>query len=275
MHGGPMTGPTDVPGSPDWEVRQGDCMDPVDGLPSLVDLSVDVVITDPPYSKRVHQTQRRGLMSRERRGSEKAAGGRKRELGFGYLQDDLRSAVATELARLTWRWILVFSDLESTHLWQRDLVASGLEHVQVGIWHKLGATPQFRGDRPAVAAEAVEISHPAGRKRWNGGGGHAFWEHPIVLDRGGRGGVRVHTTQKPLELMEELVLAFTEPGELVLDPFCGSGTTGIACRKHGRRFVGWEKDARYAELARERIAGVAISDPCRRQIDLFALRSSR
>jgi len=253
-------------------------MDPLIGLFFLADLLVDVVIIDLLYSRRVHERQRRGLMSRERKGTEKAARSRNRDLGFSHLEAELREGVARELARLTWRWILMFSDLESTHLWERDLVAHGLEHIQVGIWHKLGATPQFRGDRPAAGAEAIEIAHPPGRKRWNGikrkedekpkKGGHAFWEHAIVLDRAGKGR-RHHTTPKPFALMEELVLAFSEPGELVLDPFCGSGTTGIACRKHGRRFLGWEVDRRYAKIARARIAGLVVPELDRPQLEMF------
>ncbi|HZM28658.1 MAG TPA: site-specific DNA-methyltransferase, partial [Gemmatimonadales bacterium] len=155
--------------------------------------------------------------------------------------------------------------LESHHLWRRDLEAFGLQHIRVGIWRKEGATPQFTGDRPAVAAEAIEIAgqlgaleiaHPFGRKRWSGGGEHAFWSAPIVLNRG-RSKKRFHTTQKPDALMEALVRQFSEPGELVLDPFTGSGTTAVACRRLGRRFIGWEKDEGYAVRARVRIAETA------------------
>ena len=65
----------------------------------------------------------------------------------------------------------------------------------------------------------------------------------------------LHTTQKPLDLLEALGADFTDPGELVLDPFAGSGTTGVACRRLGRRFIGWERDAKYAAIAEKRIAG--------------------
>lgn len=255
-----MTEPGDgggaVPGCGDWEVRQGECNDPVSGLASLADLSVDVCITDPPYAEHVHAAQRRGQMSRERPGSERAAFNRVRELGFAHLSDELRVEVARQLARVVRRWVLVFSDLESHHLWRQDLEAFGLGHIRVGIWRKEGSTPQFTGDRPAVAAEALEIAHRPGRKRWNGGGEHAFWSVPIVLNRGAKK-KRFHTTQKPEALMEALVRQFSEPGDLILDPFTGSGTTAVACRKLGRRFLGWERDEGYVAKARERIAGTA------------------
>ena len=57
--------------------------------------------------------------------------------------------------------------------------------------------------------------------------------------------------------MEELVCSYVPPSEIVLDPFCGSGTTGVACIKTGRRFIGIEIDDKYAEIARRRIADAA------------------
>ena len=89
--------------------------------------------------------------------------------------------------------------------------------------------------------------HRPGRKRWNGGGSRAFWSFCVEHED------RVHPTQKPLALMLRLVEQFTDPGDVVLDPFCGSGTTGVACLRLGRRFVGVERDERYAALARERL----------------------
>jgi site-specific DNA-methyltransferase (adenine-specific) len=62
-----------------------------------------------------------------------------------------------------------------------------------------------------------------------------------------------HPTQKPLELVERCVLASTNPGDLVFDPFLGSGTTAVAAARHGRRFVGVEMDAAYLETARKRV----------------------
>ena len=77
-----------------------------------------------------------------------------------------------------------------------------------------------------------------------------------MLNRGGKDAVptRIHATQKPLKLMRELVELFTEPGELVLDAFAGSGTTGVACKLLGRRFVGFEQDEEIYATAQRRIA---------------------
>lgn len=66
-----------------------------------------------------------------------------------------------------------------------------------------------------------------------------------------------HPTQKPLTALEWLVKTYTNPGDTVLDPTMGSGTTGVACQALGRNFIGIEQDEKYAQLARHRIFGEA------------------
>lgn len=65
----------------------------------------------------------------------------------------------------------------------------------------------------------------------------------------------------PEELIEPLILATSEPGDTVLDPFCGSGTTGIVAARHGRDFIGIEIDAASADWARHRISESSVSTP--------------
>jgi site-specific DNA-methyltransferase (adenine-specific) len=75
---------------------------------------------------------------------------------------------------------------------------------------------------------------------------------------GRTGGARnPHPTVKPIDLMRWLCRLVTPPDGVVLDPFCGSGTTGIAARREGFRFIGIDRDARYADVARARISGDA------------------
>jgi site-specific DNA-methyltransferase (adenine-specific) len=253
-----------------WQVIHGDCLEV---LPTLG--QVDHVITDPPYSEHVHNLQRRMLRGS---GGRAAADGAKRgevgfaPLGFEALPDETRTACAAHFARLVRRWCLVFSDQESQTLWVDDLVIAGMRHIRCGAWMKLCGQPQLSGDRPAVGHEAIEIAHAKGRTRWNGGGLPAVWAYAIATDRNGTGD-RVHTTQKPVDLMLRLVEQFTDPGDLVLDPFCGSGTTGVACLRLGRRFIGIEKDAKYAAIARERLEaearGLTLRDARAGQTSIF------
>jgi modification methylase len=69
-------------------------------------------------------------------------------------------------------------------------------------------------------------------------------------------GAKAHPTQKPEALLHRVLLASTRPGDIVLDPFFGTGTTGAAARRLGRRYVGIERETEYVELARERIGRV-------------------
>jgi len=238
-------------------IYHGDCLDV---LPTLA--QVDHVITDPPYSEHVHGKSRQG--SRPLTGS--VSGGRysapanfrrEKEFGFDAMTEELRIQVARSVHHLVRRWVLVFSDVESSHLWRERLTQTGLDYCRTGAWVKVGATPQFTGDRPAAGFEAITICHPKGRKRWNGGGSHAVWSVPIVLNRGGSD-PRLHTTQKPEALMLSLVGLFTDEGETILDPFMGSGTTLAAAKRLGRKAIGIERDERYCEVAAKRLAQRAL-----------------
>lgn len=235
-----------------------------DYLPGLS--GVDVCLCDPPYSDYVHSKSRRGGASAPKldgAGRNVACSfARKKEFGFESLTAELRMFMAAEFTRLTRRWVLSFSDVESCHLWRDDLVANGLEYVRTGVWIKLGATPQFTGDRPAAGFETITIAHPKGRKRWNGGGQHAVWrnalepeliyEVPIVLNRS-HSEPRLHTTQKPLSLMLDLVGDFSDEGETVLDACAGSFTTLVAAKRLGRNGIGIDDSEENCEKGAKRL----------------------
>jgi site-specific DNA-methyltransferase (adenine-specific) len=195
-----------------WDLRLGSCLDPVSGLASLMDLSVDVTITDPPYEAEAHTKGRRHL-SKKRDGL--YGDGRyatEAPIPFAAIGESTRIGIAAEMARVTRRWILVFCQVEATHKWAAALEANGAGYIRTGIWLKHGP-PQSGG---------LESPHP---------------------------------TTKPLALMSELVDLFSEPGETVLDPFAGSGSTGVACNRLGRNFIGWELDANYHAIATRRFNG--------------------
>lgn len=260
--------------------RQWCCIaaDNAEVLPTLGDKSVAHVITDPPYSEHVHGKQRRMLRGSGGRTASGQSAGRGEvgfvPLGFDALTDETRDACAVAFARACRRWCLAFTNAEGQSKWEAALVEAGLKHIRVGAWVKIAAQPQLTGDRPGAGFEAIEIAHGAERCRWNGGGHHAVWHHMIATDRNGTGD-RVHTTQKPLSLMLELVELFTDPGDVVLDPFCGSGTTGVACLRLGRRFIGIERDEKYAQVATERleaeVRGLSLRDARAGQMGLADL----
>lgn len=172
------------------------------------------------------------------------------------------------MARIAKRWMVAFCQVEAAVKWSEALQAGGAKTKRIGVWIKPDGMPQFSGDRPGMGYESIVFAHAKGRSTWNGGGRVAVFTHnKHNPDSAG------HETQKPLSLMLELVELFTDPGELVLDPFCGSGTTGVACLRLGRRFIGIERDEKYAAVARERLEaeskGLTLRDARAGQLSLL------
>lgn len=231
-----------IAGERRWCVVQADCRDV---LPTLPERSVDHVITDPPYllnfgnmvtaGRREDFTVRRGKLGR-------------RDVGYAAFGADDVAAVGPLLGRLPRRWIAVWHDAESGHLWR---AAIGERFVRTGSWVRTNPCPQFTGDRPGTGFELCTIAHAPGRLRWNGGGHAALWHHAAL--HGSLSEQTGHPTPKPLALMLEQVGQFTEPGDVIADPFCGGGTTGVAALRLGRRFIGIELDEKHAQTSRERL----------------------
>lgn len=241
-----------------WEIREGRWQD---SAPE----SVDVVISDPPYDARTHKNGRRGVGG-PGRGSH-ATISETADKSFGALTDVEMAQLAT-LTELAQRWVVLFCAVEQLGRYQE---AAGPCYIRSGIWSRPSPAPQFTGDRPGHWGDGVAIMHRKGQKRWNGGGKPARWRH----NHHGVGAcdARVHETQKPVPLMLDLVRLFSDPGELVWDPYCGSGTTGVACLRLGRRFLGAEMQPHYAKIAAERLAaeerGLTLRDVRRGQTSIF------
>ena len=245
-----------IAGEATWCIVTGESVGVGTGKPALIatipDKAIDVTLTDPPYSEQVHKSVRSA--GRNKMPDVADFGCRTRrvvDLGFEHITVPEMEGLADEIERTTKRWCAVFSDVESCHLWRGAFTS--WEYVRTAEWRRIGGAPQFTGDRPASAFETITLMHPKGRKRWNGGGKAGAYEHLIVANRLGARGERVHPTQKPLLLMVDLVVDFSNPGELICDPYCGFGTTGLAAIRTGRRFIGIEKNEAHAESARERL----------------------
>lgn len=249
-----------------WEIRCGRWQDSAPDRhdkhdPPRIDLldfdgSVDVVISDPPYDEATHRGHQCGMRKRS-------------QIEFDPVNPEKITGRLLQIAR---RWVVVFSsgvqvgkyaDAAGGH-W-----LMGGSFVRFGIWTKINPMPQWSGDRPASWGESLAIMHNRGTKlRWNGGGRPAAWGHGSA-----HGKDRHHQTPKPLPLMLDLVRDFSDPGELVWDPYCGSGTTGVACLRLGRRFLGHEMQPHYARLAAERLQaeerGLTLQDARRGQTSIL------
>lgn len=141
------------------------------------------------------------------------------------------------------------------------------------VWRKANPMPNFRGTRFTNAHETL-IWAAKGE-----GAKYTFnyrsmktlndelqmrsdWEFPICggQERLKKGGVKVHPTQKPEALLYRILLACTKPGDVVVDPFFGTGTTGAVAKRLGRRWIGIEREGDYIAAAEERIAAALPLD---------------
>ena len=209
-------------------------------MPALSD--VGVIITDPPYGD-VNTHRKHVSTVRFHTGNSKFVPGTDgfaaENLGFDGITLGQMVRLSETFVAMAKRWVVMTCDWKYAHALP-DL-------IRLGVWRKRDGAPQFTGDRPGTGWEAVAILHRPGKKRWNGGGRHAFWDVP-------RGAKPEHPTQKPLDLIEAFVADFSDREELILDPFMGSGTTGVAAVRFGRRFVGIEKNQEHFETAKRRIS---------------------
>jgi len=210
----------------------GDCREIFHTLPK-----VDAVITDPPYGE--HDTHAKHLAKVILKNGEPAG----QDLCFEGINQDQMIFMVREWVEKANRWVVFTSEWK----FMKALDDAKLL-VRFGIWRKPDGAPQFTGDRPGTGWEGIAICHRAGRKRWNGGGKHAFYNWPKGSNNSG------HPTGKPIGLFSEFVNDFTEPKETILDPFMGSGTTGVAAIQMGRKFIGIEREKKYFDIACERIA---------------------
>lgn len=223
----------------------GDC---ISILPELG--NVDHVITDPPYEAEAHTNGRRAFGGKTSADFPKGIA-EPRPLDFPAITEDERVAAGRLMAAIACKWLLVFCQVEAAMLWREALKPARYARTQ--IWRKTDGAPQFTGDRPGMGYESIVTCWAGtGRMSWNGGGKHGIYEHATVKSGG-------HQTQKPEQLMVELVSLFTNPGDIVLDPFAGTGTTMVAAKRIGRKSIGIEKQERYCEIAARRLSQGALT----------------
>lgn len=228
----------------------GDCQDI---LPMIS--KVDAVITDPPYSETTHANAK----------SNRGKGYGNTAIDFASMTAEQLAGVLSKCAALCDRWLI--ATMEWRHISAFDSAPpSGLELVRFGVWLKTNPMPQISSDRPAQGWEGIAYMHSTSgvKKQWNGGGQHGNYVGALVTDG-------AHPTGKPLQLFSQFVERFTDPGDEVLDPFMGSGTTGVAALRLGRKFIGVERESRYFDIACKRIEkevsqGQLFANPIKKQI---------
>jgi modification methylase len=244
----------------------GDCVAAMAQLPPA---SVDLVFADPPYNLQLQGDLKRPDDSRVDAVNEDWD----RFADFA-AYDDFTRAWLTACRRVMKRnatlWVIgSYHNIFRVGAILQDLGFWILNDV---IWRKSNPMPNFRGRRFTNAHETLiwaSREEAARQYTFNYEALKAGNEDiqvrsdwTVALCTGeerlkGRDGKKLHPTQKPEALLARVILASSRPGDLVLDPFCGTGTTGAVAKRLGRRFIGIERDAAYRAAAEARIAAAA------------------
>jgi len=228
------------------ELYLGDCLEI---MPTLE--PADHIISDPPYEASLHLSKN-NLTGRKHRNDGVAE---LKGLDFAPI-DDIRDAFVAAASLGCNGWLIAFCTVEGVAKWADAINASPIKYKRACVWVKPDSTPQLNGQGPAQGAECfVTAWAGSGFATWNSGGKRGVYTHCVNVGRQGE-----HPTEKPLPLMAEIIRDFTQAGQLICDPFCGSGTTGVAAVKLGRRFIGIECDEKWFDLSRRRISD-ALSRP--------------
>ena len=219
-----------------------------DLLAGLAPGSVDLVLTDPPYAI----SRKTGFANVGEGGVERFAVSMEfgdwdlAEIDLARLAEGMRAALRPGGTAL------VFYDLWKITNLKAALEGAGFRMLRLVQWQKTNPVPlnqkaTYLSNSREVAVSAVK----GGRPTFHGEYDDGVYRMPIPR----HGGRRVHPTQKPQALFEALVRKHSNPGDLVVDPFLGSGTCAAAALATGRAFAGGDIDAGYVRLARERVAG--------------------
>ena len=215
-----------------------DCLDLMATLPAG---SVDLVLTDPPYN--IARSNNFCTMGRK---------------GIDFGEWDKGFDLFTWIdacAKLVKPGgsLFYFNAWKNIGVMAQHCETLGFEVKDCFRWEKANPMPRNRDRRYIVDFELGVWAVKTG-SRWTFNRQDKKFERPKFVSGLVSGKEKTeHTTQKPLALMEYLVKLHSNEGDTVLDPFMGSGTTGVACKNLNRNFIGIEKDEKYFEIAKARI----------------------
>ncbi len=252
------------------QIIGGDCIDVMAKLPAE---TVDLIFADPPYNLQLSGNLRRPNNS----------------MVMGVDEDWDRFETFKAYDQFTKTWLSACRRLlkQDGTLW---VIGSYHNIFRVGailqdldfwilndvIWRKTNPMPNFRGRRFTNAHETLlwcskgsrnkryTFNYDAMKSLNEGLQMRSDWLLPLCSgsERLKIDGRKAHPTQKPESLLSRVVLATSKPGDLVLDPFSGSGTTSVVAKRFGRRYLGIEQDEKYVAISRNRLKEVkTLTDP--------------
>jgi modification methylase len=248
------------------QILQGNCIELMNDLPEN---SVDVIFADPPYNM-----QLKGELHRPDNSHVDAVNDEWDQFSSFKVYDDFTrdwlKAARRVLKPTGTIWVIgSYHNIYRVGSIMQDLGFWTLNDI---IWRKTNPMPNFRGTRFTNAHETLlwcNKGEDAGKYTFNYDAMKAFnedvqmrsdWTIPICSgkERLKVDGHKGHSTQKPEALLYRVLLSSTNKGDVVLDPFFGSGTTGAVAKKLSRHFIGLEKETKYISLANDRINAIEV-----------------
>ena len=249
------------------QIIQGDCIAEMAKLP---DDSVDMIFADPPYN-----LQLGGDLYRPEGGRVDAVDDDWDKFDTLAIYDKFTRAWLAEARRILKPngSIWVIGSYHNIFRVGTAIQDQGFWILNDIIWRKSNPMPNFKGTRFTNAHETLIWASKSEGSRYTFNYRamktlndelqmRSDWLFPVCggQERLKRGGSKAHPTQKPEALLYRILLAATKPGDVVLDPFFGTGTTGAVAKRLGRDWIGIERETDYIEVASERIAAALPLD---------------
>ncbi len=200
---------------------------------------VGAVITDPPYSERCHS-------GHDSTAKDARDGAQRMALGYSALTVDDVNFFAREYDRLCTGWVVWMTDSDLALHVRNALEKLGRTAFAPLPFYQPGRSVRLSGDGPSSWTDWIVVARTKAQMKWGTLPG-GYVAGPGWNDKARMGG-------KPTRLMDALVADYSRPGETVLDSHMGAGTTGVACVRGGRSFIGIEIDGDAFDIACERIS---------------------
>jgi modification methylase len=262
--GSAKTVPVSAAAFADGSIITGNCIEAMGRLPEG---SVDLVFADPPYNLQLAGELHRPDNSRVD-GVEESWDKFADFATYDGFTHDWLTAARRVLKPDGTLWVIgSYHNIYRVGTILQDLGYWVLNDI---VWRKTNPMPNFRGRRFTNAHETLlwcaksrdaryTFNYQAMKALNDGVQMRSDWLIPLCggAERLKRDGKKAHPTQKPEALLHRVLLAASKPGDTVLDPFFGTGTTGAVARRLGRNWIGIEQNADYIAVARERIAAIA------------------
>jgi hypothetical protein len=204
----------------------------------------DAVITDPPYTERTVL----GYKSANMVGRQTGKSGECLAIDYGSADESTLRELASWAADVVRRWVVIFNDHIGWRWVEDELSSHGLYTFSPVVWLRRNAPPRFNADGPNDSVEYICVARRRGKEAMDG---CRPGYYDCLIESLGRSRIRIG--QKPINLMRAIIRDYTKPGDLIADPFAGSGTTLIAARAEGRDCIGAEIDPETYKKALARI----------------------